>query len=267
MKRSTRMLLMNNGRNGDDRLDYSRKEYDSGRMNDRRSEYSGDSYGPDSRFRDRRGREHYDNGRFAPMDDGRMGAESRFYPAYNGGQHEVYSHYPMTTPYVPPVYKNEDQRGWQRPMNKIGFSLEGEMGKPDEFGSGYRSDAGYRPMDEMQIRPGSRENGYASSGSGPMTKEMAYAWVSNMENEDGTRGPHWNIEQVKQVMAQYNINGSPWDVFAVLNSIYSDYCKVFRKYGVGDNIGFYIDMAKAWMDDSDSVKNKAAAYFENVVKH
>jgi len=30
------------------------------------------------------------------------------------------------------------------------------------------------------------------------TLPMAKAWTEKMENEDGTRGPHWSIEQAKQ---------------------------------------------------------------------
>lgn len=51
MKPYTKMMLMNYGKKSDG----ERREYDDGMPND-----------VDSRFRDRRGREHYDNGRFAP---------------------------------------------------------------------------------------------------------------------------------------------------------------------------------------------------------
>lgn len=50
MKRSTRMMLMSSGSN---------RRYNDGR--------SYDNYDVDDKFRDRRGREHYDNGRYAPV--------------------------------------------------------------------------------------------------------------------------------------------------------------------------------------------------------
>ena len=51
MKRSTKMLMMAGGNKRD-------QEYNRGyRM----------EYGPEDKFRDRRGREHYDNGRYAPQ--------------------------------------------------------------------------------------------------------------------------------------------------------------------------------------------------------
>ena len=85
MNRIGRMILMTSGRDRS-RQDYERRDYP-------RSEY-GD--GPDSRFRDRRGREHYDNGRFAPQNDGGSWVESRYWDdreAYRGPE----SRYPMTT--------------------------------------------------------------------------------------------------------------------------------------------------------------------------
>ena len=67
MNKHTKMRLMasrslQDGRDGD-RRDYDRPDIMDG--------YSG----PESRFRDRDGREHYDDGRFAPMNRGGFGME------------------------------------------------------------------------------------------------------------------------------------------------------------------------------------------------
>ena len=124
MNKYTKMQLMRSaGRQ--ERRDVERRDYD---RPDMRDGYSG----PEDRFRDRDGRWHYDDGRFAPTS---RGGEYGGRPMDRGGYSypraeymEPYSHYPMT-PYVPPVYQRE---GWQtredyRPMNKIGFSVDGEM--------------------------------------------------------------------------------------------------------------------------------------------
>ena len=87
-----------------------------------------------------------------------------------------------------------------------------------------------------------------------------------MVNEDGSRGPHWTIEKAEQVMAQRGIDCDPYTFWAILNSIYSDYCAVFKKFNI-NNMDVYADLAKAWIDDSDAVKDKAAAYYNFVVKH
>lgn len=88
-----------------------------------------------------------------------------------------------------------------------------------------------------------------------------------MINVDGTTGPHWTIEQTEQVRNQRGIQWGKIEFWAAMNMIYSDYSEVFRVYGVRDKIFLYADMAYAFLSDSDSVENKATAYFENVVKH
>lgn len=105
----------------------------------------------------------------------------------------------------------------------------------------------------------------ASRSHRKLDRTMAEQWTAGMKNEDGTTGPHWNMEQVKQAMAQRSIPGDPVEFYAVLNSLYSDFGEVFKKYNL--KMDFYCDLARAWLADSDAVDNKAAAYFEYVVRH
>lgn len=105
----------------------------------------------------------------------------------------------------------------------------------------------------------------ASRSHRKLDRTMAEQWTAGMKNEDGTTGPHWNMEQVKQAMAQRSIPGDPVEFYAVLNSLYSDFGEVFKKYNL--KMDFYCDLTRAWLDDSDAVDNKAAAYFEYVVRH
>ena len=268
MKRSTRMMLMSSGNN---------RRYNDGR--------SYDNYDVDDKFRDRRGREHYDNGRYAPRsemmepeDRGyRRYSDGRFAPRNDGGMwvdsrywddrmYGPQSHYGY--PYVPPVYREDgsaytERREMNRPMNKIGFAIsgEGEMKTPREFDHDYR-------MDEMAYRKGGEHmTGYgAASGYIPFTKEMADEWSKHMDNEDGTRGAHWTLEQAKQVMAQRGIECDPVQFWAALNMVYSDYVKVAKKHGVGDKIDFYADMAKSFLCDKDAPEDKLARYYEYIVR-
>jgi hypothetical protein len=99
-----------------------------------------------------------------------------------------------------------------------------------------------------------------------LTQELAEAWTAHMENTDGTTGPHWTLEQSKHVQAQRNIPGDPVAFWAVLDSIYSDYGAVARKYGV-DSVNFYADMAAAWLEDADANPDKAGLYYRHIVKH
>lgn len=234
MKKTTRMMVMNAGK---DKKDWDR-EYDDRDM--------------ESRFRDDRGREHYDNGRYAPMRSDYM---------YGNYKHD--EDYPGR---VQPIYQRRDYS----PMNKIGFSVDGEMGRADEFHTTDRREIDYIPMtDEMSHRRSEKSGGYAMSHEQHMTKEMARDWADRMENADGTIGPHWDMEQAKRVMAQKEIDGSPIDFYLALNMMYSDYCKVAKKLGV-NTVDFYAGMAEAFLDDKDAVggggSEKLAAYYEYVVK-
>lgn len=263
-----------------DRRDYERSQ-------DNYSRDARDNYGPDDKFRDRRGREHYDNGRYAPMrGDGDMWVEGRFRdrdgrehydngrfaPMRNeyGGDYSPDMHYPLT-PYVPPIYQERNYRREQsRPMNKIGFSLEGEMDKiPPEFDQNYRARVEHQSADEMAYRKGGeRMSGYGSgTGYIPFTREIAEEWTSHMENEDGTKGPHWSLDQTKQVQAQRGIECDPLEFWVAMNAEYSDRCAVNKKHNV-NTIDFYADSAIAfWLKDRDAVQDKLAAYYEYVVRH
>lgn len=202
-------------------MNYPRNEEDNrrGRESDHRSwerggrmEYNDDM---EDRFRDRRGREHYDNGRFAPMRN-EMRMADRNDPFY---------------PITPPIRQEHD--------NPIGFSSGGST----------------------NIVP-FRMNEHDSE---KFTREMAEEWTAKMENEDGTRGPHWNMDQTKQVMAQKNIDVDPIEFYLAMNMMYSDYCKVAKKLNV-NNTDFYANMAKAFLEDKDAGgRDKLMRYYKYVV--
>ena len=39
--------------------------------------------------------------------------------------------------------------------------------------------------------------------------ETAKKWLDHMENEDGSKGPHWTFEQAKQLMEQKKLDCDP----------------------------------------------------------
>ena len=220
-----------------------------------RAEYDGGMTGN----YDRRGREHYDNGRYAPMGNympresgdienrrgQRRGGDGRYRAEGNGGMRSVYD-------------DDEEYR-----MNTIGFGNRDYPEPVWQTGGAQIDNGGSR---EMEHRSGTKEHGGAYAENGEFTEHMAKEWTARMKNGDGTTGAHWPMEQVKQLMQQRGINADPVEFFAVLNSVYSDYYTVAKKHNV-HNIDFYIDIAKAWLDDKDAVPDKAAAYYEYVVKH
>lgn len=224
----------------------------------------------ESRFRDSRGRTHYDNGRYAPtslypdrmnyevtepmygtyydepyhsMPSGRV---KRYDIEYDDGLIETRpsSHYPM--------YGNYGSR-------PIGFRDR------SEYRDDYRSDMTYPMRDEMSHTSSKKQSGYADSRMTKLDKQTAEEWANSMQNFDGTTGAHWDMNQTKQVMQQFNADCDPIEFYVVMNSLYSDYGKTLSKYGM-NKVEVYADLAKDWLKDKDAVSNKAAAYFEHIVK-
>nr|DAG89103.1 MAG TPA: hypothetical protein [Ackermannviridae sp.] len=96
-----------------------------------------------------------------------------------------------------------------------------------------------------------------------LTKEDAMSWMYNMKNEDGSYGAHWEIEQTRPFMAPRGITCDAWEWAAVMNMMYSDYCKVARKNSV-DRPEFYADLAAAFLEDKDAPEDKAGRYYHNI---
>ena len=191
------------------------------RNEDSRMEYDS----PESRFRDRRGREHYDNGRFAPM-RGMM----------DGDYAESARNYTPFPPYMPRYERNV-----------IGFGddtmMMGESRQHEQMQMG-KSEGKHMDLDQMS----------------------AEQWMRNMEKEDGSKGPKWTKEQVKPYMAQVGYHGPEYKFWAVMNALYSDYCKIAKKYGV-DRPEYYAELTKAWLEDKDAVPEKAGLYYKYIVEH
>jgi hypothetical protein len=99
----------------------------------------------------------------------------------------------------------------------------------------------------------------------------AKSWVEAMENEDGTHGEHWTIEETTGVAQSHGINFNSgiteycW--WVTMNMLYSDYFHVARKYGVA-TADFFGDMAKAFLYDKDAgtPREKITGYYYGVVK-
>ena len=53
----------------------------------------------------------------------------------------------------------------------------------------------------------------------PFSHKMALEWTSDMKNSDGSKGPHWSMEQVRQVMEQNDIKYDLLQFFAVMNAV------------------------------------------------
>lgn len=259
--RMARYMMMRSGREGNRGGEYEhesavRNGY-GGEMMNEGGNYARDNYGVDNRFRDRRGREHYDNGRFAPRNNMGRSDERGDDPSYTRARN---------------VENPGAERRGDPQMNMIGFGDRESASRYyptpwyNETEGSYGARIENRRSDEMSRWNSEKERGGAESHDMKLTPEMAKEWTSGMHNEDGSTGEHWSMEQVKKLMAQRGLEHDLPEVYAVMNSLYSDYCKVFKKYGFNSPEA-YMDLALAWLKDSDAVKNKAAMYYECIVKH
>lgn len=97
--------------------------------------------------------------------------------------------------------------------------------------------------------------------------DTADDWVRSMKTSDHTRSPHWNKEQIKQLIDQREEfrDCNPTELYAVMNMLYADYCEVAKKFGI-NHVDFFAHLAKAWMNDEDAPKDKTARYYWCVVK-
>ena len=80
-----------------------------------------------------------------------------------------------------------------------------------------------------------------------------------MENEDGTKGGHWNVEQTTMVARSNGIDFKDFNEYDwnyVMNMIYSDY------YGsVPNETSVYVKMARKFLEDKDAEDGKALKYY------
>ena len=240
MSKFSRMMLLNSGskKASDDRGENERHDWQERRRD----------YNVDDRFRDTNGREHYDNGRYAPQD---------------------------TMPYYYPPYGGYDDRGGREPgytWSRNGGYAEPAKTRPIGFERGDApymggADATVPRYNEMERMPGNRAmTGGAESNVSPrFDMQMAQEWTRRMQNEDGTTGPHWTIDQTNKVMEQRGVNEDPVKFWAAMNMIYSDFVNVAKKLGIS-NVDFYTEMTRAFLDDKDISGDKLAKYYEYVVK-
>lgn len=100
-------------------------------------------------------------------------------------------------------------------------------------------------------------------------EKYALKAVSKMENEDGSKGAYWDLQQTTSVAKQYNVdlNGkfNKYDWFVALNMVRSDYYKVVVNLTNSDNVKYFVDIAKAWLNDKDIEEGKMWHYFRYVM--
>lgn len=164
-------------------------------------------------------------------------------------------------PGVPPVYRQGTVET-KRLMNPIGFAIPNELDSDR-----YKSKADMTHANEFEHKTNNYSMGHANSDmDDPMTRDLAASWTKKMKNADGSTGPHWTMDQANQIMEQMKIQCDEVEFFVVLNMMYSDYCKVAKRYNCS-TVEFYASMAKAFLNDEDAQPNKLMKYYECIVEH
>lgn len=105
------------------------------------------------------------------------------------------------------------------------------------------------------------------SEASTFTEDDARRWTEHMENDDGSMGAHWTLEQTAAVANSIGVHVDPWIWFAALNMEYSDNFEVAQKYGL-DRPEYYADLAKAFLFDKDGggPETKIAGYYHGIVE-
>ena len=123
-------------------------------------------------------------------------------------------------------------------------------------------------------------NMYEAINGPHFDEEHAHYAVEGMENEDGTKGPHWTVEETTSVANQMGINlksekHNKWDWFVAMNMIYSDFYKAVVAMTGSANTKYFAELAKAWLCDKDISEGKMWHYYvyimcatkKTIIKH
>lgn len=96
-------------------------------------------------------------------------------------------------------------------------------------------------------------------------------WKHNMENADGTRGEHYDMEQIMHAAEKVGVKFNDFsekEFCLAVNMMYSDYCKVLKKHLPPEKeLIVCAELAKAFLDDADGPEpsEKLALYYYCIV--
>lgn len=115
-------------------------------------------------------------------------------------------------------------------------------------------------------------DGHHPSGLMRLKKKDFKEWEKNLENADGTKGKHFEPDQIKHMAEQLGIKYREYDekdLCMTANMLYSDYCAVLKNVLTPDKelIG-YVKLAQAWLEDPDASvegSEKLALYYWCIV--
>lgn len=109
-------------------------------------------------------------------------------------------------------------------------------------------------------------NVYEAINGPHFDEEHARYAVEGMENEDGSKGPHWTVEETTSIANQMGINlksekHNKWDWYVAMNMIYSDFYKAVVAMTGGASTKHFAELTKAWICDKDISEGKMWHYY------
>jgi hypothetical protein len=106
-----------------------------------------------------------------------------------------------------------------------------------------------------------------------LTKEDIHEWSRDLDNKDGSRGPHFNMQQIINAAEKMGIHFDKYteeEFCMTANMLYSDLCMDLRNVVTHDKEAIeYAKMARSWLEDSDTsakYSEKLAIYYYCIVK-
>lgn len=104
-------------------------------------------------------------------------------------------------------------------------------------------------------------------GEMELKKSDMMEWKRMLRNADGSKGAHYDMQQVMQVADKLGIKFHDYDekeFCMIVNVMYSDYCAVINKYIPHEkSLMFCAELAKAFLEDEDGPEpsEKVALYY------
>ena len=249
--------------NGGSRNEYGREprnEYEGGYRSEYEGRYRNEN---ENRYRnenENRYRNEYES-RYRNEYEGGMypGGPSMMIGDYNRGEYAIENRRrrsPRTGRFIRSEYRGMDEEDEEE---RRSYSPKAYGGS--SYGDIYAEGTIYAPG-AMNRQQGKSMDKYHSH---EIDEEMAMEWVHELKNADGSKGPHYKIDQVEQWRSTNCMDCEKWPFFVTVNMMYSDYCKTAEKMGVS-KLDFYGHLAKDFLKDEDAAPDKLYKYKEYIAE-
>lgn len=165
-------------------------------------------------------------------------------------------------------------RRMRNKRNRRNREMYDDLDYMDGFEDGIRSVSGTSRGDRRDRQDDEDYNDYNDYGDyGEHLSKREYTqWKRNLANDDGTYGPHYNLQQVMQAAEKIGIkfdNYSKKAFCMAMNMLYSDFCEALKHDVPAEKCMIVCArLADKFLDDEDGPDGdtKLAKYYRYVVE-